>query len=468
MKDSSLIVILVAIFAVSLPIDDYSQILVFATSSLAMVLGIAFLSNKDSNIHIRNIFLRPSFLFILAYLIVFFQRPLDYALGYSFNYTQLGDVRFMAQSLKYALLGLCMFIIGYMYESKRVNVTSAAPLKIKIVSLNFYAFLSSLFIALVFILVPKEILMGGYSNDLLTNATIYNYLASWSNTIMICYVAQYTLNAKQTGAYLDSTPLQFIKSFGIWQNVNFLTYCYMILNVGDRGPLIVLAFAYYISYIVVSHRKLSKVKLIIALCAGILMSSILGDTKQYRNNNTIFDRLSSVFENKGTELQTSFLPATEQLSGSYCCLPLAIQMISSKDEYTYGGSTIGDLSAGIPFSGRILELPESTSYRISKYALGDSFSFGLGTNCIAALYMDGGIIFICLGMLLFGILLRKFEVCIFIDTTKSLFIFCMAFYFLTRVIYIPRSTLMSPFKYALWMYVLMALYIKFGPAIKKR
>ena len=145
MKDSSLIVILVAIFAVSLPIDDYSQILVFATSSLAMVLGIAFLSNKDSNIHIRNIFLRPSFLFILAYLIVFFQRPLDYALGYSFNYTQLGDVRFMAQSLKYALLGLCMFIIGYMYESKRVNVTSAAPLKIKIVSLNFYAFLSSLF-----------------------------------------------------------------------------------------------------------------------------------------------------------------------------------------------------------------------------------------------------------------------------------------------------------------------------------
>lgn len=468
MKDNSLIFILVTVFAALLPVDGYSPILVFAISILAMILGIVFLNNKDANINIRNIFLKPSFLFILAYLIVFFQRPVDYALGYSFHYVQLGDVMFMMQSLKYALLGLCVFIIGYQYESQRASVITATPLHMKVVSLNFYAFLSSLLIALVLVLVPKEILMGGYSNDLLTNATIYNYLASWSNTVMIAYVVQYTINAKQTEAFMNSTPLQFIKSFGVWQNINVLIYGYMILNVGDRGPLIVLAFAYYISYIIVSHRKLSKIKLTIALCVGILISSVLGDTKQYRDNNTIFDRLSSVFDNKTPEPQASFLPATEQLSGSYCCLPLAIQMISSGDDYTYGGSTIGDLTAGIPFSGRLLKLPESTSYRISKYAMGDGFSFGLGTNCIAALYMDGGWIFIVLGMLIFGILLRKFEVCIFSETTSSFFVFCIAFYFLARVVYIPRSTLLSPCKYALWMYVVMALYAKFVPDIRKQ
>ena len=95
--------------------------------------------------------------------------------------------------------------------------------------------------------------------------------------------------------------------------------------------------------------------------------------------------------------------------------------------------------------------------QVHPIAYPEDFSFGLGTNCLAALYMDGGLFFIILGMFVFGIVLRKFEVCIFSGTASSFFVFCMAFYFLTRVVYIPRSSLLSPFKYALWMYLIMSL-----------
>lgn len=438
--------------------------MVWVFALIAIVVSLMFLASREHNKDIKKIFLRPSFLFIIAFLIVFFQRPIDYVLRYNFTYLQLGEVQYMLKSMQYATMGLCLFCMGYLVESKRDKGAKTRVIHLKIVNPRFYVVLSSLLIVFVLILVPKSVLMGGYSNDLLTNASIYNYLSSWSNVILIAYIVQFTVNIEQTEKLKDCSVFLFIKELGIWYNMNVLLYTYLILNVGDRGPLIVLAFAYYISYMVVSKKQLPKWQLIVILCVGIFISSVLGDTKQYRGNNTIIERLESVFKNETDEPQRSFLPVTDQLSGSYCCLPLALQMISNHSDFTYGWSLLSDFFSGIPFIGRFLNLPESSSYRISEFALGKDFSFGLGTNCIASLYMDGGILFIILGMFIFGFLLRKFEVCIFSETTVSFFVFCMAFYFLTHLVYIPRSTLFSPFKYALWMYVIMALYAKIAPS----
>ena len=456
----TVILIVISLVTIFLPTSIYSKELVWLCSGLALLICILFLFKNEKNENIRIVFFRPSFLFIFAYVIVFFQRPFDYSLGYSFSYTQIGDLGYMMTSLKWSLIGLCLFCIGYQYESKRKNIKKCNNIPY-VVNPIFYAVLSSIMIGLVFLLVPREVLMGGYSNDMLTNASIYNYLASWSNMILIAYIVQFTINAKVTHAYDNCSLIEYLKGIGIWQNMNVLVYSLIVLNVGDRGPIIVLAFAYYISYIIVTKRNLSKVKLTLFLCLGIFLSSLLGDTKKFRDNNTILDRLTTVFENKSSkEEKQSFLPATDQLASSYCCLPIALQLVPEQDDYTYGISTIGDVISSIPFSGRFIPLPQSSSSRISEFAMGKDFTFGLGTNCIAALYMDGGFLLIVIGMFIFGILLRKFEVCVFSDTISSFFTFCMAFYFLTRVIYIPRSTLLSPFKYAFWMYIMMFIYVK--------
>lgn len=440
------------------PHNYFHQDYVWILTSLAIISTLIFLSYKETNKEIKEVFLKPNYLLIIAYFIVFFQKPIDFVLGYNDgSYLQVGNIGYVIVSLKYAVIGLCAYYIGYL--SFKTNKTyEKKDIKLPVLNPRVYCVLSSLLIVLVLIMVPKSILMGGYNNDMLTNASVYNYLSSWSNTILISYIVQFTINYKQTKKLNNCSIKDFLNKVGLWQNLNALIYSIIILNVGDRGPLIILAFSYYISYIIVSKKKVSRVSIITVLVAGILFTSLLGDTKKYRDNNNIIERISQAFDDQSKEKKESFLPATNQLAGSFCCLPIAVQMIPLHEDYYYGLSILSDLIASIPFIGRIIELPESSSYKISEFALGSFFSFGLGTNCIASLYMDGSIIFIIVGMLVFGILIRKFEICIFSETTSSFIVFCLAFYFLTHVVYIPRSTLFSPFKYGLWMYIIMSVY----------
>lgn len=297
----------------------------------------------------------------------------------------------MIVSVKYALLGLLAFLIGYVIEADKIKAHRKGGFSVSVVSPKPFAFFSSLLIVLLLVLVPRSVLMGGYSNDMLTNASIYNYLASWVNTILISYIVIYTVNAKQTGEQVGADIKSFIKSIGWWQNINVIVYTIIILNIGDRGPLIVLAFSYYLSYIVICKKKLSNTKISVALISAIMITSILGDTKQFRDNNSIWERLISVLDSRSYQEKESFFPGTSQLAGSYCCLPLAIQMQKNTGEYDFGKNQVSGITSAIPFIGRIMKLPESTSSRISRFALGDNFDYGLGTSCISDLFLDGGL-----------------------------------------------------------------------------
>lgn len=456
----SLILIVISLASFFVPVGSYNDSSVWLFEALMIISVSSFATYKEGIAEIKAVFFRPLFIFILAYIIVFFQSPIDYILGYVDSYIRIGSPDLMPTAMRYALIGLNCFLLGYLLESFRTSKPKEDFFKTPIVSPKPFAFLSSLLVFLVLYLVPRSVLMGGYSNDMLTNSTIYNYLASWANTILIAYIVIFTANAKQTHDYAGASVWQFLKGIGLWQNINVLIYSIIILNVGDRGPLIILFFSYYLSFVIVSKKKLSNIKILAGLIVAVMFTSILGETKQYRDNNTIWDRLTSVFEEKKATEKESFMPATAQLAGSYGCLPLAIQMTDKNPVYDMGKNQIAGVVSAVPFAGRVVKLPESTSYRISEYALGANFDFGLGTSCIADFYLDGGLFFIIIGMLLWGIVLRKFEVNMLTDNCSSFFSFCIAFYFLSHVFYIPRSTVLSPFKYGLWMFVVLYLYMK--------
>ena len=453
------IYIFIAIVSFIVPDTQYSADGIWTLEVLLIVSVTIFMLYKEPILAIKAVFFRPLFLFILAYIIVFFQSPIDFILGYVDGYLRIGDHQLMIVSVKYALLGLLAFLIGYVIEADKIKAHRKGGFSVSVVSPKPFAFFSSLLIVLLLVLVPRSVLMGGYSNDMLTNASIYNYLSSWVNTILISYIVIYTVNAKQTGEQVGADIKSFIKSIGWWQNINVIVYTIIILNIGDRGPLIVLAFSYYLSYIVICKKKLSNTKISVALISAIMITSILGDTKQFRDNNSIWERLISVLDSRSYQEKESFFPGTSQLAGSYCCLPLAIQMQKNTGEYDFGKNQVSGITSAIPFIGRIMKLPESTSSRISRFALGDNFDYGLGTSCISDLFLDGGLFFILIGMFLWGMVLRKFEENIFLDGCSSFFSFCMGFYFLVHVVYIPRSTILSPFKYGLWMYVIILLYM---------
>lgn len=448
--------------AILLPTDGLTNQRVWMYEIIALLSLVLFINKSEDIQDLKTVTLNPVYLFLFAFYIVFYQRPIDYILGFIDGWYYVGKTSLMLLSLKYSTIGIICFYIGYSYQAgKRHFPQPRKEYRAVVVSPKFYTLISSLLLLGIFILVPKSVLMGGYGQQMLSEAGTFNYLSSWCSSFIIAFLVQFSLNEKKGGETQEITIKLFLKKIGMWQNINVLLYALIILNVGDRGPLIVVGLAYYISYVIVCKTKMSKKVIASALVIGILGSMYLGFTKQFRDNNSFFDRVEAVLDNREYIGYISFFAPTFELSGSYNCLPFSIEMIEQGNDYGYGTLQVAGFLSTIPFVNRFLHLPASSSYQISHFVQGDEITYGNGTNCIADLYLDGGLLLIIIGMLLCGRIFRWFEVSLFTDNYHSLFVFCMAFFFLSHVVYIPRSTILSPLKYALWIYVIMRMYNRF-------
>jgi len=425
-------------------------------SFIALLAFVKF--NRDSTKGQSVLQFKPVYLFLLAYYIVFFQRPIDYILGFVDGWYYIGRSDLMLPSLKYSTIGIICFYIGYSYQDTKVSkYQNDTLLPNQIASTKIYSVATSVLLLLIIIFVPKSVLLGGYGQQMLTNASSFNYLSSWCSSFIIAYFIQFCINKKCSNNMDGYSISQFVREVGAWQLINIVLYAYIILNVGDRGPLIVVCLAFYLCYIVICKTKIPKLFIITALTVGIMGTMFLGLTKQFRGNNSFSDRVNALVTNSAAIGYISICPPTYELSVSYNCLPFAIEIIEGHQDYGYGTLQIGGLLSTIPFVNRFLNLPTSSSYQISHFVQGDEITFGNGTNCIADLYLDGGLLLIIIGMLFWGRLLNKFENVLFGEGNSSLFIFCMAFFFLSHVVYIPRSTILSPLKYALWIYIIMCI-----------
>lgn len=459
---SSALLFIILILTSVLPDEMFCSSGVYLYTIVAVFSIALFFISKESNLSIKQVSLRPAHLFILAYFIVFYQRPIDYVLGYVDGWRYIGLDCYMLKCLKISTIGLLSFLIGYMLCSKKHYITKVQHQSTYVVSTKFYSFITSILLFAIIAFVPRTVLRGGYGQELLSSAGTFNYLSSWCSTFIIAFLIQFSINKKNLHQLTGCSISRYIKSIGTWQIVNTLGYAFLVLNVGDRGPLIVVCIAYYFCYAIVSKRRLSKISIAVILLTGMLGSSYLGLTKQYRGNNTFLDRINSIKENGGFALEESICGPTFELSGSYNCLAFSLEMLDKQQDYSYGAIQVASILQTIPFINRIIPLPQSSSYQISHFVQGPILTYGTGTSCVADLYLDGGILLVIIGLFLWGLFLRFFEVSLFEQKNVSLFLYCIAFFFLSHVIYIPRSTILSPLKYSLWIYIIMIAYSKFA------
>lgn len=458
MSIALLFIILILTFV--LPDGMFSTSGVYLYTIVAILSVVIFFVTKEKDLSIRQVTLKPVYLFIIAFLIVFYQRPIDYVLGHVQGWRYIGDDGYMLKCLKVSTIGLLSFLIGYLLYSKKRNVVRVQHQFANVVPTKFYSLITSILLLAIIAFVPRTVLMGGYGQNLLSSAGTFNYLSSWCSSFIIAFLIQFSINKKVSSQCEGYSIIQYIKSIGTWQIVNTIVYALLILNVGDRGPLIVICLAYYFCYIIISQRKLSRITIVIILLTGIICSSYLGLTKQYRGDNSFFDRIEAIKANGGFALEESIFGPTYELSGSYNCLAFSMEMLDKQQDYSYGALQVAGVLQTLPFINRIIHLPQSSSYQISHFVQGAFLTYGTGTSCVADLYLDGGVLLVIIGLFLWGCFLRFFEVSLFGAKNVSLFIYCIAFFFLSHVIYIPRSTVFSPLKYALWIYIIMLAYSK--------
>lgn len=425
--------------------------------SIGIIAVISFLFYKECNKHIRSLYFRPIHIFLLSYLVVFFQTPIDILMGYKTDYYQVGQIGLMPESVRLADLGIIVFLFGYISSKTKIKTISDRPKRSIVAPVGVFKFLTSAFLISIYILVPTEILRGGYGFAL--QNTFYNYLSSWTSVFFCAFFIQDTINKRAANQGKYWTLKEYIMSVGKWQNINMLLYLVMILNIGDRGPLITVTLIYYISYVSVSGICPPKRVLVIGMLAGILFVSFLGFTKGFRNNDTIMERISVTWKaNVYNDVQESVMPATQELAGSYRCLSYSVEDIKKNGNYGYGKYQMGYLLSFIPFATSVFGLSDPTSTYISHLIQGNFLTYGNGSSIIADFYLDGGILGVLLGMYLFGFFVRRFEISLFVDKKISLLLFCIAFYFSIHFVEIARQSSLLYFKYSIWLAFILYLY----------
>ena len=427
--------------------------------SIGILLPIIFVFYKDANSDISRVYFRPIHLFLLSFVIVFFQAPIDILLGYQSGYYMVGRLDLMPESVRVSLIGMIVFLVGYIFKqddksqdgSNNVNHMLPAPTTI-------YKLLTSVMLIVILIFVPKSVLFGGYHTQEVVSSG-YKYFASWCGVFYRAFFIQYTINMKLEGSGRGWSIKQLLKDIGWWQNINMMIYLLIILNLGDRGPLIEVIFIYYMVYLMITGICPSKKTLITGMVTGVLMVAFLGYSKKFRDNNSIFERVNATWEaNPYEELQESVVPSTYELSTSYKCLPYSIEDMQSSGDYGYGKYQITYILSCVPFVHSFLDLPKPTSDYISHLIQGENLTYGNGSSIIADFYLDGGFIGVMLGMFVFGYFVRQFELVLFANKKSSLFLYCCAFYFSSHFIFVPRSFLLLSLKYSIWLTVIIYLY----------
>lgn len=458
MEKNILYIISAFAFVLTLSIDTsyYNERGAITLMIMALIVLLSFFFYKETNTAISRVYFRPLHLFLLSYIVVSFQKPIDIMLGNTVDFLNIGRIDLMPEAVKVASVGLIAFIVGYITRKNgnenEVNVSS--PLY---ASTTIYKVFTSLTLLGIVVFVPRQVLFGGYATAELGNS-IFSYMVSWCNLFYCAFFIQYSMNAKLQNQGKGWTIKEFLKDIGWWQNINMLFFVLLLLNVGDRGGMILASISYYITYLAVTGVCPSKKTLLFGLMVAVSFASFLGYTKKFRDNNTIFERMNTTWEaNPDENVEESVLPTTNELAGSYKCLVFAIADIKNNGNYGYGKFQLDYIIACIPFASRLTGGIQTSSNYITRLIQGDNPSYGNGTSVTADFYLDGGLIGVIIGMFILGYTYKIFEEVLFTNNTYPLWLYCIALYFSMHCVYTPRSFYLMSLKYSIWMAIIMYL-----------
>ncbi len=123
MNKRSIASLLIGLFIIAFLIDTSSYSVVSAIILLCIALSsiIAFLCYKDTLRAIRKVYLRPVHVFLISYIIVSFQMPIDIMLGYNRDYYDIGRMDLMPECVRIAVLGLLAFFLGYLSRNSLIK-----------------------------------------------------------------------------------------------------------------------------------------------------------------------------------------------------------------------------------------------------------------------------------------------------------------------------------------------------------
>lgn len=458
-------IVLIEIFLLTVSVISYNKSeLKYNETELRMVLFYLVISllifsfRCEKYAELKKNAIRISFLFIIAYLITYFQRYVDLLFGYiDLNDFSIALPYTVVRSAWVALSGLQSFFIGYLITSKGFPKKKCSHY-ISCVHMNKILWIIvGAYIGFVLTINPLYV-NGGYGREIMGGALNGFFFIALESSLMAYLVIKIYNNAINP---LNKSIREILFSDRYYLFLLFL-YLIIVLLSGDRGPIMYFLLAYFVTIVFIRKLKLSYLSFFLLLSVASIIITILGISRNISDPISTIDKFQVATDFFSTREDVSILNATAELSNSIRTLQVAVASVSENGIW-YGYFNVYQLVSAIPFGGTLLHALNLTigsfttsSTYITYYLQGPFPRYGDGSSCLADLYLDFGLYGVIIGLLFLGFLFRKIDLLFLNQKVPVLYITISLIYF-SRCVYLTRA----PFLFFCKLIVLTLLIVLF-------
>jgi len=431
---------------------------------LSFVLGIVsvpIIMFYSSNYVRKKLFILSS-IFVFGMCIVHFQAIFHYIFEIPFvsAFDIWVNTKIVTKSVVLSGIGITSFLTGHEFRRliPKKQFKQRKKLSVHNLPTHYLAILTLIFF-LVFLFTANPLyLAGNYGGvSLGTTATYFQLLVNIMFNVI--FIAKY-LKLKSSSKRISF--VKYIQSFDIVTKLICAFYILTMLWIGDRGPVISILLLLIGVYSFYNSKWVKPGVAIAFVFIGIISMSLIGKLRSTNSELPITERLSKVFNEESNSLSN-----TQELAGSIRTLHYAVDAVPEKHDYMYGRFQIQQILTSVPGVGQFMNrfIDDRFQYKgsasfITYLDQGERPSYGLGTSMIADLYIDLGLIGVISFMFFFGITSYLFEQILLSKNVASLILIIFAFVYFSKAIYLGRSTLLLPFKEALWTYAVLKIFLR--------
>lgn len=447
-----------------LTVDFLSQMLIIASLGIAV-----FFFKYESSPVLKGQFLRISYLFLLGFFLVHFQIYLDYVLGnyFRFGHDYLIDKSIVSKASVISVIALYCFNLGYLFSVNKISSKTYLQFKPKYAQKGIFIITVCLFLAFLG-LMPSAYFKGqygqievGYLPTILQSYLLYSILGY----IIVC---AYNTSREDIAIGLK----RFLLNLG-WPMITLICfYLVLVIISGDRGPIFQIALVVFGGHLYISKKKYKLYQILGMALLAIFILAFMGFARTLREEKSYVDRIKNAASVQETYSgMNSISPNTMELAGVVRTHHAAVSYLENHD-YFYGVFQFFQIVAIIPGLGSVfmnawdLEPAEMNSaVFLSQQILGPD-AHGLGTTCVADIYLDFGLVGVLMLFIYFGGVIRRQELNMFVSNNISLFALILVLIFFSKAIYIGRSSIIIMFKDAFLTYFITMFGIYIGKFLK--
>ncbi len=444
---------------------DGSHLIINLFGVLVMTTIFLLFNNKE----LKYNFFRHSIFFVFGYLVVHFQKFLDYSLDLTnFDIKYFVSPNAASKSICISSIGLASFFWGYfIYDKIEINKSKNNNKEYKYLpSSKPFVILSFIFLILFISTVNPLYLTGLYGMEGMgiKAGRFFNVLGFLINTVFIIQI----WNLKKTGNKISL--LKYIFSYGWFFNLTILIFIICVFISGDRGPIITFMLLYFGGYFYLNNSKLKFSYFIILLISSAFIFSLLGSSRSYSLDISYNERIKMAYNDNFWEKSNTTTTLTYELSNSVRCLNYAVDYIDKNGDYKFGNYQLQYILTTIPGYNTLWKYIDedyqktgsmknfSSADYITYLDQGDNPSLGLGTTCVADLYLDFGILGVIIGLGIFGYFIKKCENDL-LKNNINLFSLTISLIYLSFAFYISRGVILSQLRISIVIYCIISIYV---------